>query len=75
MIGLYTTGGRMTGRVTCSRVGQEIPVVLMENHFSIKITDEDDNPIRFEGDDFDFLFRNTMKCRFYRKDKNFPTGI
>lgn len=57
IISLYTTKGRIVGRVNCNRVGQEIPVVFMENRFSIRITDQDDNPVRLSGDDFDFLFK------------------
>jgi hypothetical protein len=59
MISIYNgnTGERLLGRTTCRKVGQEIPVVLMGNQFSLRITDEDENPVRLIDDDFDFIFK------------------
>jgi hypothetical protein len=65
MVSLYTTeGNRITERIPCTKIGQEIPVTITGNKFSIRITDQDGKPIKLQenindtyGNNFDFVFK------------------
>jgi len=63
MISLYKNSiGRIQGRATFEHPGLEIPVVIMGNTFTVKVTDQDGNIVRLMDhltgkDDFDFIFK------------------